>query len=62
MAMGENRFDVVYEQKQGLSSRTRVLRDRETGVCYLQTWEGFAASITLLVNADGSPVVDGPSI
>jgi hypothetical protein len=52
------RFDVVHEEKKGLSSRTRILRDRETGVCYLQIWDGFAASITLLVNADGSPVVD----
>ncbi|WP_256793228.1 DUF6440 family protein [Terrabacter sp. Ter38] len=41
-----------------MSSRTQILRDRETGVCYLQTWDGFAASITLLVNADGSPVVN----
>lgn len=58
MSHGNDRFDVIYEQKKGISSRTRILRDRETGVCYLQTWDGFAASITLLVNADGSPVVD----
>lgn len=58
MNQAEVRFDVAYEQKKGLSSRTRILRDRETGVCYLQVWDGFAASITLLVDADGSPVVD----
>ncbi len=46
------------DRKKGMSSRTQILRDRETGVCYLQTWDGFAASITLLVNADGSPVVN----
>lgn len=62
MSHEENRFDVTYEQKKGLSSRTRILRDRETGVCYLQTWDGFAACTTLLVNADGSPVVDTRAI
>jgi hypothetical protein len=62
MSSEENRFDVTYEQKKGLSSRTRILRDRDTGVSYLQTWDGFAASITLLVNADGSPVVDNGAI
>ena len=58
MSHGENRFDVIYEQRKGVTARTRILRDRGTGVCYLQTWEGFAASITLLVSADGSPVVE----
>jgi hypothetical protein len=58
MGHEQDRFDVIYEQKKGLGSRTRILRDRETGVCYLQTLDGVAASITLLVNADGSPVVN----
>lgn len=58
MSRDQDRFDVIYEQKKGLGSRTRILRDRETGVCYLQTWDGLAACITLLVNADGSPVVN----
>lgn len=56
MASSEKRFEVTYEQK-GLVEATRILRDRDTGVCYLQTWSGASGGLTVLVNPDGSPVV-----
>ncbi len=56
MASSEKRFEVFYEQKS-LAEVTRILRDRDTGVCYLQTWSGTSGGLTVLVNSDGSPVV-----
>lgn len=56
MATKEERFEVVHEQKS-MAEATRILRDRDTGVCYLQTWSGASGGLTVLVNPDGSPVV-----
>ena len=56
MASNEKRFETVYEQKT-LAESTRILRDTQTGVCYLQTWSGASGGVTALLNADGSPVV-----
>lgn len=56
MASDKQRFEAVHEQKK-LAEATRILRDRDTGVCYLQTWSGTSGGLTVLVNPDGSPVV-----
>lgn len=56
MASQEKRFEVIHEQKS-FAEVTRVLVDHETGVCYLQTWAGTSGGLTVLVNPDGSPVV-----
>lgn len=56
MGSDKQRFEVVHEQKK-LNEATRILRDRETGVCYLQTSLGFGGGLTVLVNPNGSPVV-----
>ncbi len=56
MASDEKRFEIFYEQKS-LTEATRILRDRDTGVCYLQTWSGMGGGLTVLMNPDGSPVV-----
>jgi hypothetical protein len=56
MASSEKRFEVVHEQKR-LGEAIRILRDQDTGVCYLQTWSGAGGGVTVLVNPDGSPVV-----
>lgn len=57
MAQSEKRFEVVHEEKQ-LGEFTRVLRDTTTGVCYLYAWTMSGGGLTVLVNADGSPVVE----
>lgn len=56
MSHDEKRFEVVYEQKNGIAEVIRILRDHETGVCYLQTWAGASGGITPLLDVDGRPV------
>lgn len=56
MATNEKRFEVIHEQKS-MTEVTRILRDRETGVCYLQTRLGASGGLTVLVEPNGSPVV-----
>ncbi|WP_394855107.1 DUF6440 family protein [Dietzia maris] len=36
--------------------KTRILRDKETGVCYVFHMQGVSSGLTLLVDADGNPV------
>ncbi|CAM4295537.1 DUF6440 family protein [Deinococcus marmoris] len=50
------RFETVHEEKS-LTEVTRVLRDRETGVCYLYQWIGTGGGLTVLVDRDGKPLV-----
>lgn len=52
----KQRFETIHEQKK-FAETIRVLRDRETGVCYLQTWSGASGGLTVLVGSDGSPIV-----
>lgn len=56
MGDAEKRFEVIHEEKR-FADAMRILRDSETGVCYFQAWSGNSGGLTLLVNADGSPVV-----
>ncbi|AZI45378.1 hypothetical protein EHF33_20935 (plasmid) [Deinococcus psychrotolerans] len=57
----EKRFEVVHEDKS-LGELTRIMRDRETGVCYLYQWAGTGGGLTVLVDKDGKPIVmDGRS-
>ena len=37
--------------------QARVLVDRQTGVNYLWTAAGYAGGLTVLLNADGKPIV-----
>lgn len=39
------------------SHQSRVLVDRQTGVNYLWTTSGYAGGLTVLVDADGRPIV-----
>ena len=47
------RFDVIY--KEGRLSGCKVIVDKETGVHYLFSWDGYAGGITPLLNKDGNP-------
>lgn len=51
----DNRFEVVY--KEGSMSGCKILVDKETGVNYLFTWDGYAGGTTVLVDREGKPVV-----
>ncbi|MCI9887418.1 xylan 1,4-beta-xylosidase [Micrococcales bacterium 31B] len=48
---------MVSDQNHSFGERTRILRDRETGVNYVYHWAGTAGGLTTLLNADGTPVV-----
>lgn len=56
MANEPDRFDIVHRQK-GFAEETSILVDRETRVCYLYRWVGNSAGLTVLVDADGKPVL-----
>ena len=49
------RFEVIY--KQGALGQCRVLVDKATGVNYLETINGYAGGLTVLVDRDGKPIV-----
>lgn len=55
----EDRFEKILEEgKQMKSEGTRIiLRDKETGVCYLVWHSGYAGGITPLLGADGKVIV-----
>ncbi len=51
----DDRFEVVY--KQGVTTSTRILRDKETGVHYLYHMNGYSGGLTVLLDKNGKPVV-----
>ncbi len=54
----EKRFIKVYSDGGGFSGpATYILVDKETGVNYLFTVNGYAGGLTALLNQDGTPVV-----
>ena len=52
----DKRFVKVYSQG-GWSRAMEIWVDRETGVNYVCTQSGHAGGMTVLLNADGTPVV-----
>ena len=55
MASKENRFVKTYSQ--GVLDVMEIWVDRETGVNYLFHWNGSAAGLTPLLDAEGKPAV-----
>ena len=56
MAEKQKRFVTVYKQTT-FNTNTRVLVDIETGVNYLFFNESYGGGLTVLVDADGKPIV-----
>ena len=50
----DNRFEKVYSQ--GLGS-VEIWVDKETGVNYLYRQSGYSGGLTVLLDADGKPVI-----
>lgn len=50
-----DRFDIVF--KEGGISGCKIIIDKETGVNYLFTWDGYAGGITPLLDEEGNPVI-----
>lgn len=59
--MDEKRFVKTYSQGGFVSSTMEIWVDRVTGVNYLFTQSGHAGGLTVLLNADGKPVITPPS-
>ena len=55
--MKKDRFIKVYSQNSLFGCNERILVDVETGVNYLFCAEGFGCGLTVMLNADGKPVV-----
>ncbi len=53
--MSEDRFDKIYSQ--GVLNVVEIWVDRETGVNYLYRASGNAGGLTVLLDAEGKPVV-----
>ncbi|MET3196799.1 DUF6440 family protein [Gottfriedia sp. OAE603] len=52
----EKRFKVIY--KEGKLTGNKILEDRETGIQYLFSWDGYAGGITPLLDKEGKPLVN----
>lgn len=61
MSKEPTRFEVIHEDKFGMSDHVRILRDSATGVCYVQTMNGYCGGLAPLLDAEGRPVVDRTS-
>lgn len=57
MAKDDKRFEKVHSEKLTMMDSVEILRDTQTGVCYLWRAGGYAGGLTPLLNADGKPVV-----
>jgi hypothetical protein len=53
--MKEKRFEVVYSE--GQLNGIRILLDKETGVEYLETYNGYSGGLTVLLGRDGKPLL-----
>ena len=55
MAKEEKRFEKIYSQ--GALNGMEIWVDRETGVNYLFSFNGYAGGLTVLLGKDGKPVI-----
>ena len=55
MGKKEERFEKIYEQSA--INTVEILRDKETGVNYIFRHSGYAGGLTVLLDADGKPVI-----
>ena len=63
MAKQEERFEKVYEQSESLgTSRLEIWVDKVTGVNYIYRKDGYSGGLTVMVDADGKPVVSKPAV
>ncbi len=57
MAKQENRFEKVYVQKDGVGCAVEIWVDKVTGVNYVYHRDGYSGGLTVMLDADGKPVV-----
>ncbi len=59
--MDEKRFVKTYSQGGFVNNTMEIWVDKQTGVNYLFTQSGYAGGLTVLVDAQGKPVITPPS-
>ena len=59
--MDEKRFVKTYSQGGFANPGMEIWVDRVTGVNYLFTASGYAGGLTVLVDAQGKPIITPPS-
>ena len=57
MAKKDERFVKVHDEGSCLGWQRAVFVDRQTGVNYLYVGAGYGGGLTVLLGADGKPVV-----
>lgn len=55
--MKNNRFDIIYSQGSELSHKIEILVDKGTGVNYIFAKSGYSGGLTVLLDAEGKPVI-----
>lgn len=55
--MKNTRFEVIERKGTEFSYVTSVIVDKETGVNYLFFKDGYGGGLTVLVDADGKPII-----
>lgn len=54
----QDRFEILNKEGNALTNAQRMLlKDRETGVCYLFIQAGYAGGLAPLLDTDGKPVI-----
>ena len=57
MSKKEERFEVIYTGGSAWSTKQQIWVDRQTGVNYLYASGGYGGGLTVLLDANGKPVV-----
>lgn len=55
--MGKDKRFEVKTKEGGFSMEMKIIVDKETGVNYLFVQEGYSGGLTVMVDADGKPIV-----
>ncbi|MBE6989969.1 MAG: hypothetical protein E7426_04400 [Ruminococcaceae bacterium] len=53
----DDRFFKLYSQGGGLNAGCQIWVDRETGVQYLWHADGYGGGLTVMVDAEGKPLL-----
>ncbi len=53
----ESRFVEVLSEGSMMSTQRTILVDKKTGVNYLWVHDGYAGGLTVMLDADGKPIV-----
>jgi len=53
----DDRFEIVHKEGGAFGYQRAILVDKETGVNYLFVQSGYGGGLTVLLDADGKPVI-----